>query len=77
MAVFYSGFVYEWNFRYFSILSLGLTMAVAVGISAVNALTLSPALCALFLNRISMRMGRKKIILQHVSVKRSMLLSMQ
>ena len=27
----------------------GLTMAVAVGISAVNALTLSPALCALFL----------------------------
>ena len=29
----------------------GLTMAVAVGISAVNALTLSPALCALFLKR--------------------------
>ena len=27
----------------------GLTMAVAVGISAVNALTLSPALCSLFL----------------------------
>lgn len=27
----------------------GLTMAVAVGISAVNALTLSPALCALLL----------------------------
>lgn len=27
----------------------GLTMAVAVGISAINALTLSPALCALFL----------------------------
>lgn len=28
----------------------GLTMAVAVGISAINALTLSPALCALLLN---------------------------
>lgn len=27
----------------------GLTMAVAVGISAINALTLSPALCALLL----------------------------
>ena len=28
----------------------GITMAVAVGISALNALTLSPALCALLLN---------------------------
>lgn len=27
----------------------GLTMAIAIGLSAVNALTLSPALCAMFL----------------------------
>ena len=27
----------------------GLTMAIAIGLSAINALTLSPALCALFL----------------------------
>lgn len=55
----------------------GLTMAVAVGISAVNALTLSPALCALFLKPYINEDGTEKIILQHVSVKRSMLLSMQ
>lgn len=55
----------------------GLTMAVAVGISAVNALTLSPALCALFLKPYINEDGTEKTILQHVSVKRSMLLSMQ
>lgn len=55
----------------------GLTMAVAVGISAVNALTLSPALCALFLKPYINEDGTEKNILQHVSVKRSMLLSMQ
>lgn len=55
----------------------GLTMAVAVGISAVNALTLSPALCALFLKPYINEDGTEKTILQHVSVKRLMLLSMQ
>ena len=48
MAVFYSGFVYEWNFRYF-LYSVWFDYGGCVGISAVNALTLSPALCALFL----------------------------
>ncbi len=38
----------------------GLTMAVAVGISAVNALTLSPALCALFLETVYQRRWYRK-----------------
>lgn len=38
----------------------GLTMAVAVGISAVNALTLSPALCALLLRPYVDENGREK-----------------
>lgn len=37
----------------------GLTMAVAIGISALNALTLSPALCALFLRPIKDEEGKK------------------
>ena len=38
----------------------GLTMAVAVGISAINALTLSPALCALLIKPHSTEEGGKK-----------------
>ncbi len=38
----------------------GLTMAIAIGISAVNALTLSPALCALFLKPHSEEEGKKR-----------------
>ncbi len=38
----------------------GITMAVAVGISAVNAFTLSPALCALFLKPYTDRHGNTK-----------------
>ncbi len=38
----------------------GVTMAVAVGISAINALTLSPALCSLILRPAKERRGKKK-----------------
>lgn len=54
----------------------GLTMAVAVGISAINALTLSPALCALILKPYINEDGTQRITLPPVSVKRSILLSM-
>lgn len=50
----------------------GITMAVAVGISAVNAFTLSPALCALLLKPYIDEQGNTKNNLQPVSVKRSM-----
>jgi HAE1 family hydrophobic/amphiphilic exporter-1 len=36
----------------------GITLAVAIGLSAVNALTLSPALCALFLKPVSHETGK-------------------
>lgn len=39
----------------------GLTMAVAVGISAVNALTLSPALCAIFIKPKEEGVGRQSL----------------
>lgn len=42
----------------------GLTLAVAIGISAVNALTLSPALCALFLKPPKGHNGEKGNLLQ-------------
>ncbi|MCC8145256.1 MAG: efflux RND transporter permease subunit [Bacteroidales bacterium] len=42
----------------------GLTLAIAILISAVNALTLSPALCALFLKPIHDQQGKKKNFLQ-------------
>ena len=38
----------------------GLTMAIAIGFSAINALTLSPALCAIFLKPHSGEHGKKK-----------------
>lgn len=41
----------------------GLTMAIAIGISAINALTLSPALCALFLKPHKAEDGTKKLSL--------------
>ena len=40
----------------------GLTMAIAIGFSAINALTLSPALCALFLKP-HQKEGEKKMSL--------------
>lgn len=40
----------------------GLTMAIAIGLSALNALTLSPALCALFLKPHKEEDGKKKTI---------------
>lgn len=42
----------------------GLTLAIAIAISAVNALTLSPALCALFLEPHDSNTGKKKNYLQ-------------
>src|SRR5690606_4628175 len=42
----------------------GITLIVAIAISAVNALTLSPALCALFLKPIKEKEEKKKIFLQ-------------
>lgn len=41
----------------------GLTMAIAIGFSALNALTLSPALCALFLKPHTGEHGKKKMSL--------------
>jgi multidrug efflux pump subunit AcrB len=37
-----------------------ITLATAIGISAINALTLSPALCALFLRNVHTEGGKKK-----------------
>lgn len=42
----------------------GLTLAIAIGISAINALTLSPALCALFLKPPKGHNGKKGSLLQ-------------
>ena len=42
----------------------GLTMAIAIGLSAVNALTLSPALCALFLKPHKDEHGKKPSLIQ-------------
>ena len=39
----------------------GLTMAIAIGLSALNALTLSPALCAVFLKPLKADGGSKKV----------------
>ena len=50
----------------------GITMAVAVGISAINAFTLSPALCALLLKPISTSTAIQRTTLQPVSERRSM-----
>lgn len=55
----------------------GITMAVAVGISAINAFTLSPALCALLLHPYKDEQGIRRTILPLVSVQRSMRLSMR
>lgn len=41
----------------------GLTMAIAIGLSAVNALTLSPALCAIFLKPHKKKEGEEKMTL--------------
>lgn len=41
----------------------GLTMAIAIGLSALNALTLSPALCAIFLKPHTEGEGKKKMSL--------------
>ena len=38
----------------------GITMAIAIGFSALNALTLSPALCAIFLNRMMKDMEQRR-----------------
>ena len=46
----------------------GLTMAAAVGISTVNALTLSPALCAILLKPYINEDGTQRITSPHVSV---------
>ncbi|MCQ2180815.1 MAG: efflux RND transporter permease subunit [Bacteroidales bacterium] len=46
----------------------GLTMAVAVGISAINALTLSPALCALLIKPKADGEGRKPSLYQRFSM---------
>ena len=54
----------------------GLTMAIAIGFSAVNALTLSPALCAIFLKphnsdeKLSERMGKAYSAAAQTMVKR-------
>lgn len=42
----------------------GLTMAIAIGLSALNALTLSPALCAVFLKPHAEHEGEKKNFIQ-------------
>ena len=55
----------------------GITMAVAVGISAITAFTLSPALCALLLHPYKDEQGIRRTILPLVSVQRSMRLSMR
>src|SRR5690606_30799917 len=42
----------------------GVTLIVAIAISAVNALTLSPALCALFLKQHHVEEGKKRNFIQ-------------